>query len=369
LSRNYDLKKIILLNNNPPFAGVGRYAYALYQHLAKSGLKVIFISWDRELFNLFYKASRALRVSWFYYLLKFKYLSAKLNVNAPLIHVANAGYLASVVPLLRKKSSALIVITVHDLIPFVEPRSIADFYMRNKMLFVTNADYIICVSESTKRDLLRFIDVDPKKVRVVYHGVDHELFKPRDKLEARRKLRLPLDKPMFLNVGSEEPRKNIPTLIKAFGILVRDVPNAMLIRVGSPTNITKKLIHNQGLEGKIVYLRPTDEDLSLLYNASDVFVFPSYYEGLGLPLLEAMASRCPVVAGNRSAIPEAVGNAGILLDPFDVDGFAYWMCEVLTNEDLRNRLSETGYRRSMSFSWEKCARETLEVYREVLNEV
>jgi glycosyltransferase involved in cell wall biosynthesis len=157
-------------------------------------------------------------------------------------------------------------------------------------------------------------------------------------------------------------------LIKAFGILVKDIPNAMLIRVVSPTNAIKRLVHSQGLEGKIVYLRPTDEDLSLLYNASDVFVFPSYYEGFGLPLLEAMASGCPVIAGNKSAIPEAVGDGGMLLDPFDVDGFAHWIREILSNEDLRIKLSEKGYRRSMNFSWEECARETLDVYREALNE-
>jgi len=362
-------ERIILLNNIPPLGGVGRYAYALYQNLAKSGLGVILISWDRELFGSSYKALRALGLNSFYYLLKFKYLSVKLKVNAPLIHVTNAGYLSSVIPSLRKKSNAEIVVTVHDMAPFIEPRSIADFHVQNKMFFIINVSYVICASENTRRDLLRFIDIDSKKVKVIYYGVDHELFKPRDKLEARRRLGLPLDRPIILNVGTEEPRKNIPTLIKAFDILAKNIPNAILIRVGSPTNTIKKLIYSQGLEGKIVYLRPNDEDLSLLYNASDVFVFPSYYEGLGLPLLEAMASSCPVIAGNRSAIPEAVGDGGILLDPFDIDGFAYWMHEVLSNKDLMIKLSEKGYRRSLNFSWEKCARETLEVYKEILNEV
>jgi glycosyltransferase involved in cell wall biosynthesis len=81
-----------------------------------------------------------------------------------------------------------------------------------------------------------------------------------------------------------------------------------------------------------------------------------------------MASGCPVIAGNRTSIPEVVGNGGILLDPFDVNGFAYWMHEVLSNEDLRIKLSEKGYRRSMNFSWEKCVKETIDTYREVLNE-
>jgi glycosyltransferase involved in cell wall biosynthesis len=114
---------------------------------------------------------------------------------------------------------------------------------------------------------------------------------------------------------------------------------------------------------------PWNKLFALYYNAADLLVHTAYHEDFGFPFLEAMASGLPVIAGNRIAIPEVVGDAGILLDPFDVNGFAYWMHEVLTNEDLKAKLSEKGYRRSMNFSWEKCARETLEVYREVLNEV
>jgi glycosyltransferase involved in cell wall biosynthesis len=363
------VRRIVLINNNPPNSGVGNYAYYLYRHLIKiSEYGTYFVSWDKELFDITYYLLNNFSLNWLYYMIKLKLLAKKLRNDSSLAHITNSGYLASIIPEVKRKSD-FIVITVHDLIPFVVPRSTYDSALRKAFLNIAYADRIIVVSKNTKRDLLRFIDVDPRKVRIIHHGVDHELFKPRDKLEARRRLGLPLDRPIILNVGSEEPRKNIPTLIKAFGILVKDIPNAVLIRVGSPTNAIKKLICSQGLEGKIVYLRPTDEDLSLLYNASDVFVFPSYYEGLGLPLLEAMASGCPVIAGNRSAIPEAVGDGGILLDPFDVDGFAYWMHEVLSNEDLRIKLSEKGYRRSLNFSWEKCAGETLEVYRAVLNEV
>jgi glycosyltransferase involved in cell wall biosynthesis len=362
-------EKIILLNNNPPFTGVGSYAYTLHQHLVKSDLKVIFISWDRELFDSSYQTLRVLRINWLYYLLKFKHLSTKLRVDGSLIHLTNAGYLASMVSLVRKKSDASIVITVHDLIPFIKPRSIADFLVRNKMLSVANADYIICVSESTKRDLLRFMHVDPKKVRVIYHGVDHELFKPRDKLEARRRLGWPLDRPIILNVGSEEPRKNIPVLLKSFKRLLNSVPDALLVRVGERTVHMEKLIRNLHLSNRVLYRRASPDEVALYYNAADLLVHTAYYEGFGNPLLEAMASGLPVIAGNRTSIPEVVGDAGILIDPFDIEGFADWMREVLTDEDLRDRLSEEGYKRSLKFSWEKCAKETLEVYREVLNEV
>jgi len=108
------------------------------------------------------------------------------------------------------------------------------------------------------------------------------------------------------------------------------------------------------------------EELPFLYRSAGVFVRTSLYENFCLDFVEAMASSLLVMAGNRASIPEAVGDAGILLDPFDVDGFAYWMPEVLINEDLRAELSEAGYKRSLNFSWEKCAEEALEVG--VLNE-
>ena len=172
-----------------------------------------------------------------------------------------------------------------------------------------------------------------------------------------------------MNVGSEESRKNIPTLLRSLKELLNSVPNALLVRVGERDAHTEKLINSLGLNGKVLYRRASPNEVALYYNAADLLCFPSYYEGFGNPPLEAMASGLPVIAGNRTSIPEVVSHAGILLDPFDVEGFAYWMREVLMNEDLRNKLSEAGYKRSMDFSWEKCARETLEVYNEVLNEV
>jgi len=360
-------KTITLLNNNPPFSGVGRYAYTLYQSLVKLGVEASFISWDKELFNLIYQSLRAFRLEWLYYLWKFKRLSAKLNINSPLVHITNAGYLASVIPKLRRHHA--IIVTIHDTIPIYARDSLGRRMMGKALRNVLLADRCITVSETTK-ERLRFIDVDLKKVRVIYHGVDHELFKPRDKLEARRKLGLPLDRPIILNVGSEEPRKNIPTLLKSFKELLNCVPNALLVRVGERTAQIKKFMRGLGLSDKVLYRRAlSNEVFALYYNAADLLVHTAYHEDFGFPLLEAMASGLPVIAGNRIAIPEVVGDAGILLDPFDVNGFAYWMHEVLTNEDLKAKLSEKGYRRSMNFSWEKCAWETLEVYREVLNEV
>jgi len=357
-------EEIVLLNNNPLSSGVGRYAYELYRHLAKLNLKVDFVSWDKVLFNSLYNSLRPLKLNWLYYMVRLRTLAKKVENHALLTHVANAGYLATVIDEIKGHR----VITVHDLVPFVAPRSIEDYVVRKAIGKVVYADFIICPSQNTKRDLTRLIDVDPKKVRVINYGVDHELFRPREKLEARRELGLPLDRPIILNVGSEEPRKNILTLLKSFKRLLTTVPNALLLRVGERTTRVGKLIRTLGLSGKVLYRRASESEIAYYYNAADLLVHPAYYEGFGNPPLEAMASGLPVIAGNKSSIPEIVGDAGVLLDPFDVDGFAYWMREALINEDLKARLSEKGYERSLNFSWEKCAKETLEVYREVVDE-
>jgi glycosyltransferase involved in cell wall biosynthesis len=363
---------ITLIAHDPSRSGIWRYSLELFKALKRIDCaNVIFVATP----STFMKAPSFEGFEPVYGVMIYsttRLFALTLNHNANAYHILNAtlsGYF---------KLKPLIV-TVHDLMPFTLFKERASSWAHMGWLFtygvqrsmrtgLINAERIICISESTKNDLLRFIDVDPKKVRVIYYGVDHELFKLRDKLEARRRLGLPLDRPIILNVGSEEPRKNIPILLKSFKKLLNDVPNALLVRVGERTAHMEKLIRNLDLSNRVLYRRASLDEVALYYNAADLLCFPSYYEGFGNPPLEAMASELPVIAGNRTSIPEVVGDGGILLDPFDVDGFAYWMREVLTNEDLRDRLSEAGYKRSMNFSWEKCARETLEVYREVLNE-
>lgn len=359
---------ILVINNRPSLSGIGKYVEHLFFSLREMSIAIDYLNWDNETIEkLFRKAIQLNNKAFLYGEEIIRVLSQVLFTfvvpeGYDLYHVASPAL--TFIVIMRRPA----IVTIHDLIPYVEPRSITDLLIRKSMSLAGKANRIICVSESTKKDLLRFIDVDPKKVRVIYYGVDHELFRSRDKLEARRKLKLPLDRPIVLNLGSEEPRKNIPTLLKAFRGLLKEFPNALLARVGERTARIEKLIKSLGLEDKIIYRRAGPREVAYYYNAADVFVHPAYYEGFGNPPLEAMASGIPVVAGNRTSIPEVVGDAGMLLDPFNVDGFAYWMREVLTNEELRAKLSEAGYKRSLNFSWEKCARETLEVYREVLNE-
>ncbi|MEM3833362.1 MAG: glycosyltransferase family 1 protein [Thermoprotei archaeon] len=364
--------QILLICDLPPSSGVGRYTSSIFLEMRKNSVHADLLwLYSKTITTLFSPLRRHALMPILHEILNaiWKYwhthlASIKLN-NYTTYHLTNPS-----ISILSKRLRPSII-TVHDLISFLPQvrGSPTDTLLRLGMRDIKHANLIICVSESTKNDLLRFINIDPRKLKVVYYGVDHDLFKPRDKLEAKRRLRLPLDKPIILNVGSEEPRKNVPTLLKAFKKLLSDIPNALLVRVGERTAGVERLVRALELSDKVLYRRASPSEVAFYYNAADLLVHTSYYEGFGNPPLEAMSSGCPVIAGNRTSIPEVVGDAGILLGPFDVEGFAYWMREVLTNEDLRFKLSQKGLERSMNFSWEKCARETLEVYREVLNEV
>jgi glycosyltransferase involved in cell wall biosynthesis len=186
-------------------------------------------------------------------------------------------------------------------------------------------------------------------------------------MNARKRLGLPVDKHIILHVGSEECRKNVPVLIEAFSRLRKKLPDSILIRVGKRMAKTQKIIRTLELENSILYFQDVPEkDLSLFYNSADLFVFPSYYEGFGMPVLEAMSSGIPVLSTDVSSIPEIVGNSGVIVDPFDVDAFTYWMNKLLTDRNLLEEFAEKSINRSMMFDWTKCAKETLLVYQDVL---
>jgi glycosyltransferase involved in cell wall biosynthesis len=128
------------------------------------------------------------------------------------------------------------------------------------------------------------------------------------------------------------------------------------------------LIYYLGLENNVSYFKPPKNQIPLFYNAADLLCFPSYYEGFGLPALEAMASGCPVIGSSRTSIPEIIGDQGILVDPFDYKTMANWMIDLVQSQGLRTQIAQMGLSRSKRFSWEKSASETMEVYREALQE-
>lgn len=272
------------------------------------------------------------------------------------------------------------VVTVHDLIFLRYPEK----FHPAKRLYLTamtrwscrRAAHVIAVSHATRRDVIDLLAVDPSNVTTVHNGVG-EQFRPlpRSQVEAFRREKN-LSSRAVLYLGTLEPRKNIPTLLNAFAGVARQPEYADLtLLVGGSTGWYYDEIfataERLGLTGphtaeRVRFLgRVPDSELPLWYNIAAVFAYPSLYEGFGLPPLEAMACGAPVLASNTSSMPEVVGQSGLLLDPDDPAEWAAAMRGILSNPDLAARLAESGQEQAKTFSWERTAQQTTEVYRQV----
>ncbi len=270
------------------------------------------------------------------------------------------------------------VVTIHDLVAFLFsetiPRKYA-LYMRWLIKqVVREADRIISVSHNTKHDLMRVLGVDPAKINVVYEAAPpgYQPIRDQTKLAWVRR-RYNLEGPYLYHVGNIEPRKNLVRLVKAFLLMRgRSGLDVRLVITGQKGWLTSMLFRElEGLDlGKEVvftgYVPRTD--LPLLMNAAEAFVFPSLYEGFGLPALEAMSCGIPVVTSNISSLPEIVGTAAVLVDPESVESIANGIERVLVDDELRQRLAREGLAQARRFSWERAARETLAVYRQAQEE-
>jgi glycosyltransferase involved in cell wall biosynthesis len=267
------------------------------------------------------------------------------------------------------------IITIHDLTPFITPKeSKFGRPLIYKLFFprtLKTADKIIADSNSTKQDLIRYFNIPEEKIKVILLAAD-EKFKPLNKEEIDEfKQEYNLNFPFILYVGTLEARKNILTLIRAWYKLKKKGINHKLVITGKKGWKYKELfgtIDNLNLQNDIIFTGYVpEEDLPALYNAAELFVYPSIYEGFGLPPLESMACGTPVITSNTSSLPEVVGDAGIMVDPYDVDGLADAMYEVLSIDGLREDMIKKGLERAKMFSWKKCAMETLKVYEGVYN--
>ncbi|OGJ49572.1 hypothetical protein A2335_04210 [Candidatus Peregrinibacteria bacterium RIFOXYB2_FULL_32_7] len=238
---------------------------------------------------------------------------------------------------------------------------------------VEKADVIIAISEHTKNDLIKYFNCPPEKIKVTYLGYDQKIFrviKEKNKIQNILK-KYNIKKSFIFNLGTIEPRKNIKGLIKAYSLLDNKTQNQHdLVIAGGKGWLNSEiysLIKETNLEEKIKFLGYVDEnDLPYLYNVAKCFVYPSFYEGFGLPPLEALACACPVISSNISSLPEVVGNAGLLIDPNDNQQISEAIKNVLINTSLRENLKKKALLQAKKFSWELCAQETLSIYNQLL---
>jgi len=237
--------------------------------------------------------------------------------------------------------------------------------VRRSFQFFKEAEYVVAISQSTRKDLIELLDIKPEKIKVVYLGVNHEIYRRRNKEEAREALNLPLGKKILLNVGTENENKNIERLIRAFHRLQKRFKDLMLIRVGLTSSEMTDLIAKLGLSEKVVRVGFVEYYPNLYYNASDLYVCTDLLGGFGLPNLEAMASGCPVVTSQAGAFPEVVGEAGLFFEPRDEDDIFEKAVRMLEDDKLRKEYIKRGLKRAKLFSWKKMADETMEVYAKV----
>jgi glycosyltransferase involved in cell wall biosynthesis len=263
------------------------------------------------------------------------------------------------------------VITVHDLAFLLYPhfltRESARYYGHIDQA-VRWTDQIIAVSNSTKRDAIQHLGVPDDKITVVYEAAN-AIFRPIDGQEARDQVRRRhgVDARFLLFVSTIEPRKNVPTLLRALSQLIECYKEDVhLILAGGKGWLFEDafaVVDQLKLNDRVHFVgRVSSEELLYLYNAAELLAHPAFYEGFGLPPLEAMACGLPVIVSNVSSLPEVVGDAGILVDPHDVDEMTVSMWRVLNEARTRSEMRDKGLRQAARFSWEKAACETLAVY-------
>lgn len=273
------------------------------------------------------------------------------------------------------------VVTVHDLAFVRYPETVA--YRTRKALSmrlaktVKKADHIFVASDFTGRELSELYGVPSEKMTTVYAGVDRELFKPMEYEECKDVLDSKglCDRGYFFYLGTIEPRKNIERAVIAYADMKRwldaegkDVPPFVFGgKLGWYYDEILERIKSEGIEDKIIlagYL--SNHEKACLYARARAFVFPSLYEGFGIPVLEAMACKTPVLTANVSSLPEVTGDKAVLCDPLDASEIAQGLYKLATDDVLCDRLSAEGYERSLMFSWEATAKKMYGVYEEVV---
>jgi glycosyltransferase involved in cell wall biosynthesis len=263
------------------------------------------------------------------------------------------------------------IITVHDLNFLFYPGFLTAesrrYYNDQIEWAVRNADHILADSHHTRMDLVERLSVEKDRITTV-HLAAGPAFTAQYSAEAvsTTLAQFGLSPGYILFVGTLSPRKNVKTVLDAFELLVREGPDAMLVLAGARGWLADELFDDMARSAAkefIVHLDGlTDSQMAHLYSAAGVLVIPSLYEGFGLPVLEAMHCGCPVIASNRSSLPEVVGDAGILLDPSDVIAWADSIASLLSDASERQRLVDLGFKQASNFSWRKTAEETLAVY-------
>jgi len=265
------------------------------------------------------------------------------------------------------------ILTLHDLFPLTHPQTAPSKYTPSIYKYLLpqvlkRTNQVIAISKNTKRDLLNYFPHLKGKITVIYEAADKSFRKIKSLERAKRKYKL--DFLFIFTLGTLNPRKNLVTLIQAFSKLKAKGLKHKLVIGGRRGWRFENIFRQAGKlvkKGEILFTGYIpNQDLPYFYNLADLFVFPSLYEGFGIPILEAMACGCPVITSNISSMPEVAGNAALLINtPQNVDEIANKIDQVLTNPKLKGDLAKRGFIQAAKFSWKKTAKETIKLYQEM----
>jgi len=346
-----------------------------------SGLRIVRPNWeivdlkphpiDRKSRSLF------LRV-WKYYERFWRFPEQVQQEVADIFHILDPSE-AHITYWLKKKDKT-VVVTCHDLINFycrdnlqnsVKLPLVSSGMWLHAVKGMKYANHIVAVSSTTAKDTTQILDIEPGRISVIPNAVE-AAFQPLPKEQAesfRQKYGLAPKTVCLLNVGSNHPRKNLSTILKVVETLKQRGLSIHLWKVGADfTDEQKAFIKTQGLENYVSYLgKPEKSTLVEIYNAADMLIAPSFHEGFGITLIEAMACGIPVITSKVSAMPEVVGDAGVLVDPMDYQAIADAVCHLQNNPVYYQELVKKGLIRAKSFTWEKTAEQIAEIYEKLLD--
>jgi mannosyltransferase len=287
------------------------------------------------------------------------FLNRYLNISANNVMVFHSSYFRT-----HKSNSVKNILTIHDFTYELYDKGIRKWiHLFHKKNSLKKADKIICVSENTKKDLKKFHPwIDATKIKVIYNGVDHKIFYPLSNKNI-------YNYSYLLSVGGRNIHKNFQFTLNLMTSNIIKSNSIKLIVVGgeefneNEINFIKK--HN--LKDRIIYKASVnDEELNILYNGALALIYPSLYEGFGIPPLEAMSSGCPVICSNTSSLPEVVGDSALFIDVNDYKS-AFPHIELVLDQSQRNQITAKGIKQASTFTWEKTAKETINLYKELLD--
>lgn len=280
--------------------------------------------------------------------------------------------------LVPPKINGKVVNTIHDLTFLLYPETMdkrnLKFLKNNIQNSVNRPDKIITISENSKKEIIEYLGIDKQKIEIIYPGVDYERYhQVHDAMtiaKVRDKYRLP--KQYILYMGTLEPRKNIVRIVEAFNKLKQntyksEIKLVLAGRKGWHYEPIFSKIQALGLEQEVIFTDyVAEEDKPIIYSEAKVFVFPSLYEGFGIPVLEAMASSVPVITSNGSSLPEVAGDAGVLVNPMNTEDIASAMYKLIEDERYARGCTERGSVQAQKYNWENSARRLYEVYQNIL---